>query len=144
MGQRKVDSFPAGVIKVKTASGAGNAVVSISPGAGKRWRVLFGEAKYVADATVASRQMILKTDDGTTTNFDFGTHTTAIAASETKYVGISSRPASKSITETYIGEWAIPPLLVLEGSDRLLLAAATNGQAGDTQSLRVVVLEMPR
>lgn len=126
---------------VKTATGAGNAIVAISPGTGKRWVVLFGYAKMVCDATVANRQMNLKTDDGSTENFDYGLHTTVITASQTKYVGIQGRERTpKTITETYIGEWDIG-MMVLEGADRLLLTAATGGVAGDVQSLRVTVLE---
>jgi hypothetical protein len=127
---------------IKTATGAGNTVVSISPGTGKRWTITHGYAKMVCDATVANRQLNLKTDDGTTENFDFGINTTAITASQTKVVSISNRGASKTITETnVIGEWAIPVPFILEGADRLLLTAAVNGVAGDVQSLRVTVLE---
>ena len=137
-------TFPGGrrVIKEIVAT-AGDVVVNLSPGAGKRWIVLFGRVTLVADGNAANRLITFTTTDGTNTTSDIGYNSTAITASQTKSVTITSKSMTgQGAGLTDLAILGLPIPCILEGLDQLHIAIAA-GVAGDSYTGWIVVLEMP-
>jgi len=133
--------FQGGRRVIKTISNtAGNVLTTLSPGSGKRWLVLMGTIRLQTDATTADRSIILRVKDSSnnllTTLFRSDSQTASTDSyyyfGPTKYVG-SNMDAVTRIA-------GIDPIL-LDENDKLVIEIS-NGQAGDTYSGHIVILEV--
>jgi len=127
------------VIKTISAT-AGNVVTDLSPGDGKRWLVLFGRITLTTDATVANRKISYYLRDGSgDTNFLGASN--AIPENSTGVFNLHQHYEKSSNVgeggEDHIGVG----LILLEDSDQLRITIS-NGQAGDSYSGKIVVLEV--
>lgn len=125
---------------------AGNVVTNLTPTAGKRWFVLFGNLTLVTNGTAGNRIVTLQATDGTVITLDIGQNATAIIANLTRIVSFAywgSRDASHAMVtlEGVNAMITIPTNLILDGVDELRITIQ-GGLAGDSYFGYVVVLEM--
>lgn len=117
---------------------AGNVVTNLSPGAGKKWIVLFGRITLTTNGTVVNRYLEIRYTDGTnitnmvaqgnvqtaglTNNYSFGTRVINTDHGDNDYMLLNNLP-------------------LFEGADQFRIAVM-NGVAGDNYSGFVVILEV--
>ena len=130
--------FAGGKRVTKTiAATAGDVAATLSPTAGKRWKVLHGILTLVCDATVVDRYIRGQLTDGTNITCDLFS-SAAVTASQTKLAGILAGKASASALHVYFERSRD---MILEGADELKFYI-TSGVAGDSYSGHVVILEI--
>lgn len=135
-------TFPGGRRRhVAVPDTAGNVQRTLTPGSGKRWKILGLRLKLVA-VGAANRQFEVRFTDGTNDTIDFPTHATAITAGQTKYVcwfphaarGYGDALPTDVVAILTLPEW------ILEGADEITVDVL-NGLAADTFSGTLLVLE---
>lgn len=139
-----IRTFPGGRRVIETiVTTAGNVVTNLSPGAHVRWIVLWGKITLVADATAANRYFTYVLTDGTNVTFDLPYVSSAITAGQTKAMVLTNywTKDGNMGTPNIHCLVALPNPCILEGNDQLRITI-TSGQAGDSYSGFVVVLEM--
>ena len=133
-------TYPGGTLKTITiAATAGNVITNKSPGAGKRWVVLYGNVVLVTDATVADRRINSIITDGTNTLVLLPT-TNVIAASLTRTVDFFHGLVLSGAVLQGNFAWSAEGM-ILEGADQFRISI-TSGVAGDSYSGRMRVLEI--
>lgn len=128
---------------ISIAATAGNVATNLSPTAGYRWEILYGEITLVNDATVANRSVYIEPQLSTGTEVTAGFYnTTAYTAGQTRRIKFGQhldRIIDISILNT--NSFASIKGWVIEGTDRLNITI-NNGQAGDSYSGSVTVYEI--
>lgn len=137
--------FLGGYRQHKVVTGAGNAAKTLTPGSGVIWNLLWLRATYAADATVATRQYGLQLDDGTNITCKLGGD--EVTASQTRSVDYGrehqqtvTAPPCPLFLADRIG--SLPNNVILMAGDRIYAPVTTNGVAGDTFTIRAVVMEL--
>lgn len=141
-----VVTAPGGTLKTLTISAtAGNVVTNLSPGAGKRWVLMYGRLTLVADANAANRVITAQITDDTNILLNL-TKSIAITASQTHDASFARRIGviSSSAIGTAKGDESHHELPEgpIEGSDQFRITI-TAGLAGDSYSGFFRVLEVP-
>jgi len=135
-------TFPGGKLKTVTVSAAaGNVTTNKSPGAGKRWLLLYGILTLVNGIAVANRFITIYLTDGTNILTCFLRNNTAFTASQTgiiHYSNVVEHIGASSVEQANV---ALGNQIILEGSDQLRIIIV-NGQAGDSYSGFFRVLEI--
>jgi len=135
-------TFPGGELKTITISAtAGNATANKTPGANKRWVLLYARITLVCDATVVDRYINAQLTDGTNILAILMGITTAVTASQTKSVsyqrGIAVGKGDAGTDHAHINMGDV----ILEGADQFRINI-TSGVAGDSFSGFLRVLEI--
>lgn len=139
-------TYPGGkLLDVIIAATAGNVVTNKSPGALKRWLVLYGVVSLTADGNAANRIITLRLTNGTSVIHNIG-FAAAITAGQTGALDIGRAIESQSglygaTTGSLSGYLGIGDGYVIEGDDqiRVLIGA---GLAGDSYEATFRVLEL--
>jgi len=134
--------FQGGRRVTKTISAtAGNVVTNLSPGANKRWIVLYGRINLTTDATVADRYIVLSIRDSSGNVLaGLARNDTAITASSSGTLDISTARLLSGADTAGVPTVGIGTF-VIDQTD-VLRIAISSGQAGDSYSGYVVVLEI--
>lgn len=137
-----------GEIKTITISAtAGNVTSSKSPGASKKWKILYGRIVLVNDATVANRNLNVTLYNTGGTKIGYDAYATNLAASATGYYvihGIHGTAQGNANTTS----WATADFYlsggdcIISGTDKIQFSVA-NGVAGDSYSGTLHVIELP-
>lgn len=133
-----------GQIKTITISAtAGNVTTDETPGATKKWKILYAYFSLVTDATVADRTFNIYITDSSNNPLTGNVYSAAHVASTTKYYNIS--PWNISGTNfTVAGNSVTYGMreLIISGTDKMRIGIS-NGVAGDSYSGRIKVIELP-
>lgn len=139
-------SYPGGQLKTITiAATAGNVTTAKTPGAFKRWVILYGTLFLDTDANPGNRRFNLRIEDPTNVLSYLGAMDTPVVGNETGAVDfgiisdvsnwIGGRPAVDSASFFSVKN------AIIEGADELVIDV-TNGLAGDSYSGFFRVLEL--
>ena len=129
-----------GQVKTKTGSCAGNATISLSPGAGRKWLVIYGWIKIVCDATVANRNTILQITTSGGTDLTYVATSPNVTASNSYTWRLI--PISGYVTVTIQPGIFTNNVMVVNGTDKLYITTAA-GVAGDAVTCSITVIELP-
>lgn len=132
-----------GQIKQPTyAATPGNVTKTLSPGAFKKWKVLYGIVVLTTDATVANRNPKIDIKDAGGNLLTANIQLTAnVTASTTGYLTLLPLSAVSGVTinQSYI---SFGGDLILNGTDTMIISIV-NGVAGDSHIGRFRVIELP-
>ena len=117
---------------------AGNITTNLSPGVGKRWKVLNGRISLVTDGTAVDRGIHITLTDGTNTTTRFPV-SPAIPASTSANLSLLHNYAVGGGATSIEYHIAVGDIWV-EGTDQFRVRIA-DGVAGDSYSGRFVVME---
>lgn len=119
---------------------AGNASYTLTCPAGKKWVLLCGLLKLVADATVATRNWTVYVDKGAGTREKarFATNWN-VTASQTRHLHIGHK-TSEIVTND--GDCLLDMPVIMEAGDRIIVEQASGGQVGDKISYNFNILEV--
>ena len=130
-----------GQIRTLTGTGAGNANISISPGAYKKWKLMYGFIKIVCDATVANRTVKFRVADASNVILTNTMLSGAVTASATLSVYVEGAPSQYMATVTNESTGMVKEFIV-QGTDKFYISI-TNGVAGDVVTYNLRVIELP-
>ena len=134
-----------GEVKTITiAATAGNVATTKTPGAGKKWKLLYGRILLTCDATVTNRYIqinITTTGHGAVLAAVSGT--TAITASQSKDFGYLPILPINSTVPCPISNFSQAPLdFIVSGTDEIY-TIISGGVVGDSYSGYLKVIELP-
>ena len=122
-------------------SAAGNATTKIVPGSNIRYEFLNAFVSCACDATVASRQIIVRLFNSSDDIVDAGIQSGAITASATKTLSLTRGPAGTAQGISSSGDYRGSFRAIWQDSDYLRFSVG-QGVAGDTYTGRVRVLKL--
>ena len=137
-------SFKGRLRRITIPATAGNvAYAALSPAAGFRWKLLALQVTLTCDATVASRLILTYPRTAAGLYLSTVRYSVAITASQTKKYFFTSR-IGQTGSGTFEGTvFEIDPAGEQLAAGEQLYLAVSNGQAGDSYSGILTVLEMP-
>jgi hypothetical protein len=136
-------TYPGGkLLNLAVAATAGNVATNKSPGAGKRWVILYGRITIVCDGNAADRAVIFAKKNAAGTQLDPGAHNaTNYTAGQTRTIAFDNSFIGDEKDNDLFSNSVVTFGGIVEGTDNLNITVS-GGLAGDSYSGNMRVLEL--
>lgn len=140
-------TYPGGELKTITiAATPGGTTTNKTPGARKRWIILYGKLYLDTDGTAANRRIVVNITDGTNIILNLGRSSADVTANQLSglvFGSFAGVPVNWEVGESGLDLRSVVPIdnLIIEGADEFRISIAS-GQAGDSYSGYIRVLEL--